>query len=98
MKKTNLISDVSKHYSIDFKKIIQEINKKNFKRILLQFPEGLKMHSTNILDFLKTNTQDKEFFIWLDTCYGACDTPLEIKEKGIDLIIHIGHNELQPQY
>ena len=36
-------------FEIDFRKAIKTINEKNYKRILLQLPEGLKNHFTKFV-------------------------------------------------
>ena len=46
---------------------------------------GLEIHAE-----LKTNSK---IFIWLDSCFGACDIPLELKNLKIDLLIQFGHNQ-----
>ena len=33
---------------------------------------------------------DSEVFIWLGTCFGGCDVPLEVEKLGVDLIIQFG--------
>jgi diphthamide biosynthesis enzyme Dph1/Dph2-like protein len=51
------------------------------------------------VDFLEKET-DAEFLIWIETCFGACDTPTGIEKlkPKIDLVIQFGHNEMMPSY
>ncbi len=77
-------------YSIDFELVIQKILKNKYKRVLLQFPEGLKIHFEKIIDFLKEKTSCL-YLISADPCFGACDIFFENKNFDIDLIIQIGH-------
>lgn len=94
------INEIQKKYDLELDKVLKEIKNKNAKIVLLQFPEGLKQYSTTIVDYLKENTKDVEFFIWLESCFGACDTPVLPKstEQKIDLVIQFGHNEMMPGY
>jgi len=78
---------------IDFEidTVIEEIKKKNPKRILLQFPDGLKPYSNIVYDRIKREFPDKEVFIWLGETFGGCDIPIWLDKYGFDLIIHFGH-------
>jgi len=89
----------SGQYHLELGKILEEIKKQKAKMVLLQFPDGLKQKSTEIVDFLRSKTK-AEFLIWFGSCYGACDTPVFSKEleKQIDLVVQFGHNELFPSY
>jgi len=80
---------------IDFEidKIIEEIKKKNPKRILLQFPDGLKPYSNIVYDKLKEELPNTEIFIWLGETFGGCDVPIWLDKYGFDLIIHFGHTK-----
>ncbi|MGD9276767.1 MAG: diphthamide synthesis protein [Candidatus Pacearchaeota archaeon] len=93
------IKELNEKYNFDFEKIISQIKKEKAKLVLLQFPDGLKIYATAIADYLEEKT-NSEFLIWLDTCFGACDTPVlsEKLKKKIDLVIQFGHNELMPNY
>lgn len=95
------LKEIEKTYKIDFERIIKKIQKEKAKLVLLQFAEGLKPYATTIVDYLREETENKvEFLIWLESCYGACDTPVISKEleKEIDLILQFGHNDLMPVY
>jgi 2-(3-amino-3-carboxypropyl)histidine synthase len=78
-------------YILDFKDSIKNINKNNFKKILIQLPEGLKSNFKKIIDYLEKKT-NCDFLISADPCFGACDLVYyEIEILEIDLIIQIGH-------
>lgn len=99
MKNKKDLKDLKEIYDLELDKVVKEINKKKAKLVLLQFPDGLKVYATAIVDYLEENTK-AEFLIWMDSCFGACDIPIgleKIKPK-IDLIIQFGHNELMPNY
>lgn len=93
------IRELEKKYDLELEKIIEEIKSKKAKLVLLQFPDGLKPYAISIVDFLESKTK-ANFIIWLDSCFGACDTPVLGKnfEKKIDLMIQFGHNEILPTY
>lgn len=92
------LSQLEESYDLEFDKILKEIKEKRAKSVLLQFPDGLKMYSTAVVDFLREKTAGKvEFIIWSGNCFGACDTPIGV-DKNIDLIVQFGHNELMPSY
>ncbi|MDD3263928.1 MAG: diphthamide synthesis protein [Candidatus Nanoarchaeia archaeon] len=78
---------------IDYEKYFDKINKNNFKLVCLQFPDGLKPKSNEILKNFEENCKNTIFFIYLGSCFGACDYPFELKEYNFDYIIQFGHNE-----
>ncbi len=98
MKKKSLL-DIEKQYDLELKRVLEEINKKKAKLVLLQFPDGLKLYATCIVDYLRKHTK-AEFLIWFGDCFGACDTPIGIDKlkPKIDLVIQFGHNSLMPSY
>ncbi len=91
------LKDLEEEYNLDFEKIINLIKKENAKRVLLQFPDGLKQYAKSIVDYLEEKT-NSEFLIYFGSCFGACDTPQGIEKMNIDLMIQIGHNSLMPTY
>ena len=78
-------------YDIDLEKIINVINKKGYKYILLQIPEGLKNHISKFIEFIESNTKSV-VIVSGDPCFGACD--IKNYDLRIDLIIHIGHTPI----
>ena len=74
-------------YDLELDRAIDEINKTQAKNVLVRLPDGLKNKATEIVSFLEEKTK-ANIFIWLGSCWGACDYP-EIKE--IDLLIQFGH-------
>jgi len=81
------------NYNLELIKIVKEIKKTKAKQVLVQFPDGLKPKALEVSDYLKEKTK-AEIYIWLNSCYGACDTPiLPTKiEKQFDLFIQFGHS------
>jgi 2-(3-amino-3-carboxypropyl)histidine synthase len=92
------MKELEQEYELEIPKIAETIKKQKAKNILLQFPEGLKPYSTlihnKILEELnKQKYKEKtKIFIWLDSCFGACDIPTETEKLGIDLIVQFGHS------
>jgi 2-(3-amino-3-carboxypropyl)histidine synthase len=95
------LKELGKNYDLQIDKAVEKIKKEKAKLVLLQFPEGLKPYAVSVVDFLREKTKGKtEFLIWFNSCYGACDFPVEIEhlKPKIDLIIQFGHNGLMPEY
>lgn len=82
-------------YNLEIERIIAEIRKLKKAKpiILLQFPEGLKVQATKVVDEIESKVKC-ECIIWLGSCFGACDTPnLGKLEKKIDLLVTFGHSK-----
>ena len=80
--------------SYDFKEefVAEEIKKRDAKKVLLQFPEGLKIFSIQIVQKLQKILPNVEFIISSDPNWGACDIAEdEAKNINADLIVHFGH-------
>ena len=43
-------------------------------------------------DFLEQKT-GCQVIIFLGSCFGACDVPLEVERLGVDLLVAWGHSE-----
>ena len=93
------LSEIQEKYDLELDKVVKNIKKSKAKFVLLQFPDGLKPYATIVVDYLEEKT-NAEFLIWIESCFGACDTPtgLEKIKPKIDLIIQFGHNETLPRY
>ncbi|MBU4069998.1 MAG: diphthamide synthesis protein [Nanoarchaeota archaeon] len=93
------IKEVQEKYDLELDKVISQIKKSRAKLVLLQFPDGLKQYAITIVDYLSEKTS-AGFLIWLESCFGACDTPvgLEKLKPKIDLVIQFGHNQLMPRF
>jgi 2-(3-amino-3-carboxypropyl)histidine synthase len=84
------LKELGERYELELDKIVQTIDKDNPKSVLIQLPDGLKVHATQIVDEIKNKLKNKETSvkIWLGTCFGACDTP----NTNSDLLIQFGHS------
>ena len=79
-------------YDLEMERVINTIKKKNSKKILIQLPDGLKPKAKEIADEVKEKTGVLPY-IWIGSCYGACDVPFDVERLGIDLLIQWGHKE-----
>lgn len=78
-------------FNLELDNIVKRINEKNFKRVLIQLPDGLKNKSNEIVEYLESKTP-ASVFIWVANCFGACDIPLGLNSIKIDLLVQFGHN------
>jgi 2-(3-amino-3-carboxypropyl)histidine synthase len=82
-----------KGFDFEEERIKQEIGRIGAKRVLLQFPEGLKPEAPRLAKFVEANGSIP--IISADPCYGACDLAAsEAEGLGADLIVHFGHAKL----
>ncbi len=79
-------------YDLEINKVADKIKQENAKLVCIQLPEGLRTKAKDIVDELKKKT-DADFVIWLGSCYGACDVPVQVESLGVDLLIQWGHSE-----
>lgn len=77
-------------YDLEVDRVIREIKDKKVKKVLLQFPDGLKIHAGNVVDKIRDKT-DVIPVIFFGTCFGACDIPIYLT-KDFDLVVQWGHN------
>ncbi|ARM76362.1 diphthamide biosynthesis enzyme Dph2 [Acidianus manzaensis] len=80
------------NYFFNIDHVAEEIQKRNAKKVILQFPEGLKYFSTEIVTNLEKRLPETEFIISGEPSWGACDIAEdEANILNADLIIHFGH-------
>ena len=84
--------EVDEKYELEIDRIVESVQKEKVKRLLLQFPEGLKPYAQGICDVI-SDKAGCGCLIWLGSCFGACDVPLEVGQLGVDLIVQFGHSE-----
>ncbi|UCF08211.1 MAG: diphthamide biosynthesis enzyme Dph2 [Thermoplasmata archaeon] len=85
--------DMEEPYDLEIEELCRTISEKGYKRILLQFPEGLKGLAPQVKDEVENKT-GADVFIHADTCYGACDLP-DIHGTDMDLVVQYGHSEMK---
>lgn len=85
------------HYEIDLKRIIHQALRENYKRLILQVPDGLRPITWRIVNTLEEH--GLEVIVSADPCYGACDLAYdELKALNCDAIIHLGHTPLHKSH
>ena len=78
-------------YDLELQKVIERIQKDNAKLVCVQLPDGLKPRAAEIQEAIESKTSAK-VVIWMGSCYGACDVPLQVDRLGVDLLIQWGHS------
>ena len=79
-------------FDLELNKVVDKINKEKAKLVCIQLADGLKPRALEIQKYLESKTKAR-VLIWLGSCFGACDVPVELKELNIDLLIQFGHNK-----
>lgn len=80
-------------YFFDEEYISSEIRRRGAKKVLLQFPEGLRYFSTEVVERLRERLTDVEFIISGEPSWGACDLAEdEAQLLKVDLLVHFGHS------
>lgn len=79
-------------YSLNLEHVIKQGIENNWKRILLQIPEGIKHKAFEISDYIEEQI-GADCFIHIDPCYGSCDliSSDHAGLLGADAIIQLGH-------
>lgn len=80
-------------YNLELDKVIEKIKRENAKLVCIQLAEGLKPRAGEIKEEVEAKTK-ANVLIWADTCFGACDVPLELEKLGVDILIQFGHSEM----
>ena len=78
-------------YSLELNKVIERVTNENSKLVCIQLPDGLKPRAKEIQEAIEKNTNAKTV-IWMGSCFGACDVPLQVQRLGVDLLIQWGHS------
>ena len=76
-------------YYLELEKAVEEIKKAKARTVCIQLPDGLKPKAIEIQEKIEKET-DAEVFIWMGSCFGACDVP-DLSKQKIDLLIQWGH-------
>ena len=79
-------------YDLELERAVKEIKKNKAKNVCIQLPDGLKQYAGKISNEIKKKTK-ANVMIWLGSCFGACDIPLQIKNAGVDMLIQWGHSK-----
>lgn len=93
------LSILPSNYNFEIPKTIWRIIDSGYKRVALQFPEGLQMYACVISDILKKFCEPtlEDILIMGDVTYGACCIDdFTAKALDCDFIVHYGHSCLVP--
>ncbi len=82
-------------YDLELGNAVAKIKASNAKLVCIQLPEGLKPDAETIVRRLESDT-DARVIVWMGSCYGACDLPVEVQHLGVDLLIQWGHSAWSP--
>lgn len=96
---TKALSILPSNYNFEIPKTIWRILDSGYKRVALQFPEGLQMYACVISDILKKFCEPtlEDILIMGDVTYGACCIDdFTAKALDCDFIVHYGHSCLIP--
>lgn len=78
-------------YDLELGKVVDEIKKQNAKKVCIQLPDGLKPMAGSIKKEIENKT-GSSVVIWLGSCFGACDVPLQVESLGVSLLVQFGHS------
>lgn len=84
-------------YNLELEKVTRRIHDMGARVVGLQFPEGLKIHATQVARHIEKETGAR-VIISADPCFGACDTADRKMAGLVDLLIHFGHTALPLDY
>lgn len=82
----------STYYDLELDTLIEQIKKNDNKKIVLQFPDGLKYYAKEVVDYLNYHLENVVIFSYFGPCFGACDVPLHLKLLNFDLCVQWGHS------
>ena len=82
-------------YNLELDAAVAKIKASNAKLVCIQLPDGLKPEAERIVQKIEAQTSST-VIVWLGSCYGACDIPLEVERLGVDLLIQWGHSAWSP--
>lgn len=85
------------NYNLQIPEIIEKIKETQAEVVGLQFPEGLKIHATEVARQIENETE-ATVLISGDPCYGACDVSDGNMGEMVDLLVHFGHTALPLKY
>ncbi|RMF06502.1 hypothetical protein D6764_02160 [Candidatus Woesearchaeota archaeon] len=83
-------SELLKKYDLELDRAVSSVKEARARRVCIQLADGLKPLSGSIADEIESRT-GAEVFIWMGSCFGACDTPVGLEKQGVDMIIQWGH-------
>jgi len=83
----------AENFNLEEERLRDEIIRRGAKRVLLQFPEGLKAEGPRLAAIVEGT--GALAIVSADPCYGACDlASLDAETLGADLLVHYGHSKI----
>lgn len=76
-------------FDLEIGRTTEWITSKGYSRVAVQFPEGLKIRSSEVAEDLRSST-GSEIIVIGRPCYGACDYYYNYKDIA-DALVHYGH-------
>ncbi|HVL87848.1 MAG TPA: diphthamide biosynthesis enzyme Dph2 [Candidatus Thermoplasmatota archaeon] len=80
-------------YELDMPSVFAAIRSRGARRVLLQFPDGLRDYSAAVAAAVARET-GAETLVAGGACYGACDPSPETAAVGADLLVQFGHSPI----
>jgi 2-(3-amino-3-carboxypropyl)histidine synthase len=81
-------------YTVSLEEATRFIATKGCTTVVVQLPEGLKLHVQPIIDYLERHTR-ATILISGDPCFGACDiNEGNFTQLQVDCILHLGHTAM----
>jgi len=79
-------------FDFNLERVIRNIKDKKYKKVGLQFPEGLKRQAISIAMEIEEKT-GTDVIISGNPCFGACDIDTYLA-GSVDVLFHFGHAEM----
>jgi 2-(3-amino-3-carboxypropyl)histidine synthase len=80
-------------FDLEEDRLVAEIMGRGARKIVLQFPDGLKQEGPRVARLVKQRT-GAEVFVSAVPAWGACDLSLDAARRlKADMLVHYGHNE-----
>ena len=81
-------------YDLELERVVSLVKSENASTVCVQLPDGLKPEAGRIVDYVKEKT-GALVFVWLGSCFGACDIPQGLENVGVDVLVQWGHSEFR---
>ncbi|KYK29644.1 MAG: hypothetical protein AYK23_01550 [Candidatus Proteinoplasmatales archaeon SG8-5] len=78
---------MTESFDFELPKVVSSISQRGCRRVLLQFPEGLKRHAPEVASELSEKVPGCQVIVSGEPCFGACDVP----QTDADLVVNFGH-------
>jgi len=84
------------NFDLEEERLIDEVKRRQARRVLIQLPEGLKAEGPRLAAVVEK--AGALALVSADPCYGACDmASQDAQSLSADLLVHYGHSEMTRQ-